>query len=205
MRRAVVVVLFLVSVSAWTAEFHVSPSGDDANPGTEAAPFQTLNAARDAARGVGEMVTVWVHDGIYRQETPLTLGADDSRSEAASLHFRAANPGKARIWGGRTLEPASFKPVKDDPRIPEAAREYTLRTDLAAAGIVELGNFPDQFRTPVTVPELFFNGLRMTLAQWPNTGWAEIESIVESGPASWRNHASDALGAFTYSGDYPSR
>src|SRR5690606_28241950 len=55
------------------------------------------------------------------------------------------------------------------------------------------------------VPELFFNGARMTLAQWPNEGWAEIETIVESGPAPWRNHASEALGVFTYSGDHQAR
>ena len=32
------------------ADFHVAPRGSDANPGTEAQPFATLQRARDAVR-----------------------------------------------------------------------------------------------------------------------------------------------------------
>jgi hypothetical protein len=77
--------------------------------------------------------------------------------------------------------------------------------DLTVQGIVELGTYPDNFRTAIPLPELFFNGKRMTVARWPNKGWAKIESIVESGPAPWRNHASGAPGSFTFSGDHPER
>ena len=35
------------------ATFHVAPQGSDANPGTQAQPFLSLGAARDAARKAG--------------------------------------------------------------------------------------------------------------------------------------------------------
>ena len=46
--------------------------------------------------------------------------------------------------------------------------------------------------------------MRMNLAGWPNEGWAVIDEVVESGPAPWRKHDSDALGVFTYKEDHPS-
>jgi hypothetical protein len=45
----------------------------------------------------------------------------------------------------------------------------------------------------------------MTLARWPNGDWAHVAAIVESGPAPWRNHASEALPVFEYEGDRPLR
>src|ERR1700679_331741 len=54
------------------AEFHVAPDGSDANPGTAARPFATLERARDAVRAqkVGgvpaDRLTVIIHGREYR-------------------------------------------------------------------------------------------------------------------------------------------
>ena len=208
MRLLVVGALVLCATGGWAVEFHVATTGSDTNAGTGAAPFASLAVARDAARAAGAPVTVWIHDGVYPLEASVSLAAEDSGTPDALVQYRAVNPGKARLSGGRALAPDSFAAVADEAalaRIPEAARAAVLRADLGALGITDLGTYPDQFRTAQPVPELFFNGERMTLAQWPNEGWAEIETVVESGPAPWRNHASDALGVFTYSGDQPAR
>ena len=50
--------------------FHVAVGGDDANPGTEAAPFATLAGARDAVRErirdvLTDDVVVEIHGGRY--------------------------------------------------------------------------------------------------------------------------------------------
>jgi hypothetical protein len=64
-------VLFLLASAA--AEFHVSPSGDDRNPGTLAKPFRTIGAGARAAQP-GDFVTV--HAGVYRERvTPPRGGA----------------------------------------------------------------------------------------------------------------------------------
>ncbi len=78
------------------------------------------------------------------------------------------------------------------------ARKKVLWANLGALGITNLGTFPDQFSGAALLPELFFNDERMTLARWPNDGWAGFTNVIESGPAEWRKHASDKLGQFEF-------
>src|SRR6266481_4415258 len=57
---------------AGEADFHVSPEGQDSNPGTAGAPFGTLGRARDAVRkkvsaGLTGDVRVLIRGGIYEQ------------------------------------------------------------------------------------------------------------------------------------------
>ena len=202
---AVLTMLVLMVSSASARELHVAPHGSDTQPGTEAEPLATLAAARDAARDAGEAVTVWLHDGVYTLDDTVAFTAEDSGTEPAPIHYRAANPGKAQLSGGVRLASAAFQPLEDELRVVEAARAAVRRIDLGALGVSNLGTYPDQFRTAQALPELFFNGERMTLARWPNEGWATIDTVVESGAAPWRKHASDALGVFSYTGDEPSR
>ena len=69
---ALLLVLVSIAGPLWAAEYYVSPSGSDSNPGTEAAPFATPNQAlREAASGD----TVILRQGTYvgeeiRFETP---------------------------------------------------------------------------------------------------------------------------------------
>lgn len=68
-------------------------SGADTNPGTEAAPFQTLARARDAARALptttGPRATINIRAGVYYLNETLALDARDS-----NVRFEAANTKK---------------------------------------------------------------------------------------------------------------
>ena len=50
--------------------FYVAPNGSDANPGTEAKPFATIEKARQAVRAVNKHMTgdivVVLRGGVYR-------------------------------------------------------------------------------------------------------------------------------------------
>ncbi|MCG3141122.1 MAG: hypothetical protein HDKAJFGB_02312 [Anaerolineae bacterium] len=197
-----------------TMDVHVARDGNDANPGTEEAPLASLTAARDALRAAraglpaSALATVWIHDGVYPLTESFVLEKQDSGTSQALIQFRAKNIGKVRLIGGRTIPTDAFTEITHAEtltRLPSVAHEATRRVDLGILGITDLGTFPDIFREPQPLPELFFNGNRMTLAQWPNEGWAEIDTIIESGPAPWRNHESDAIGVFTYKEDHPAR
>lgn len=61
-----------VSLAA-SADIWVSPTGDDANAGTESAPFRTLEHAVDVARTSTGTQTVHLADGTYRLTRPLVL------------------------------------------------------------------------------------------------------------------------------------
>jgi hypothetical protein len=57
-----------------THEFHVSPAGNDRNPGTESLPFATLSRAQLAVRHAKRNgpIHVWIGKGSYHLTAPLT-------------------------------------------------------------------------------------------------------------------------------------
>lgn len=209
MRNCILIGL-LVAMPGAFADFHVAANGGDKGPGTAEAPFATLNRARIAVLATKPThgATVWVHGGTYEFDEPLLFGAGDSGAPGAPVVYRAVQGEKVRLLGGRRIPPDAFAPVTDEgalARLPEEVRTAVMACDLALLGVGDIPAFPDAFLDPPMVPELFFNGDRMTLARWPNDEWATIAEVIESGPAPWRNHASDQPGTFRYEGDRPAR
>ena len=209
------VMFVLAAFPALAAEFHVAAGGDDTHAGTASAPFASLERARDAVRALKEGeafpeggVTVWLHRGVYPRLAAFVLEERDGGASNARVVYRAVPGDDVRLIGGREIASGAFQPVRDEAvlaRVDEAARGQVLVADLRALGISEYGNLPDAYGDPPAIPELFFDGQRMTLARWPNDGWAHIAEVIESGPAPWRNHASDQPGTFKYESDRPRR
>jgi hypothetical protein len=187
---------------ALALDIHVSPADGSA----------ALANARDAVRAAKQAgsldgpATVWLHGGIYAMPETFTLTPEDSGAPGFPVSYRAAPNESPRLVGGRLIPAAAFLPVAaTEPRIAQEARDRIRCADLKALGISEYGALPDRFEGPPPLPELFYNGERMTLARWPNEDWAHVAAVVESGPAPWRNHASDALPVFEYECDRPLR
>src|SRR5687768_432373 len=96
-----------VSAQSAFATFYVSPSGNDGNPGTEAAPFLTLERARTAVRsvnaGMSGPVTVYLRGGVYTLTSTVTFDAVDSGMNGFTVLY-AAYPGeKPVISGGQAI------------------------------------------------------------------------------------------------------
>jgi hypothetical protein len=201
----------LPGFNATAADLYVATTGTDANPGTEAKPFATLERARNAIRTLKkkEGSTVFVRTGAYQIAASFVLGPEDSGTANAPVVWQAAPRQEVRLFGGRTLPAKSFGPVTDKTvlnRLDLAARQKVLQADLRALGIKELGSYPDIFRGVPAVPELFFNDQRMTLARWPNEGWATMAGIIDSGTSSDPpSNAPPRPGTFEYTGDAPAR
>ncbi len=82
---------------ARATEFHVAPSGDDANPGTRRAPFRTIQRAAEAAQP-GDVVTV--HAGTYRERiNPPRGGLSDRRR----IVYQAARGERVEIKGSEVV------------------------------------------------------------------------------------------------------
>jgi hypothetical protein len=85
-------------VAAWLAlaavlhagEFHVAVSGNDANPGTSAAPFATVQRAEKSA-GPGD--TVFIHGGTYRMSESQIARTRRDRAHVTLLS-KSGTPGK---------------------------------------------------------------------------------------------------------------
>lgn len=172
MTRAALFVAVLAAASSLSArDLYVAPTGDDANPGSLEKPFATLERARDAARAIkSEPVTIWLRGGVYFRERTLALTAADSGTESTPVIWRAW-PGETVRWtGGRRI--SDFK----------AAGGKLLRCDLAAQGITDYGKLQARGFGRANLAaalELFFNGSPMTLARWPNRGWARVAAAPD--------------------------
>ena len=168
-----------------TPWFHVSPTGDDGNPGTSELPFRTLERARDALRERRRNeslpsggVAVVLRGGVYPHlNQSFSLAVEDSGTADTPIVYCAAPGEKPILRGGQAI--ANFVPTADNAagrRIPEAARGRVLQADLRAAGVKDFGRLRPRGRglgqlagmdEPAHL-ELFSAGVPMSLARWPN-------------------------------------
>ena len=102
--------LLLVTATAWAAvqtAFYVAPSGSDANPGTEAKPFATIEKARQAVRAVNKEMTgdivVVLRGGIYPIDRTIAFDADDSGTGGHNVIYRAQAGETPIISGGKPV------------------------------------------------------------------------------------------------------
>jgi hypothetical protein len=131
------------------AEFHVAPLGNDANPGTKAKPFATLERAQSAVRdskiqNPTSNIEVLVRGGTYELRQTLKLDATDSGTGKAPVVWRAYRNEKPILSGGGKI--TGFVPHEGS----------ILKADVRALG------FSRPFR------QLFFDGRRQEMARYPN-------------------------------------
>ena len=169
--RLLVSALAFTATAVFAADFYVAPTGDDANPGTQAKPFATLARARDEVRQLKqagplrEPVTVWVRGGIYSLPAGIKFEARDGGSATAPVTYRAWQQEKAILVGGRAI--TGFTPWKGQ----------ILKADVNGQGFKGV-----YFR------QLIFEGRRQHLARYPNFdpqnpyggGWAYTDGKLIS-------------------------
>ncbi len=179
---------FVVGTVGLAAEFYVAPTGSAEGRGTQAEPFGTLNAAQTAIRQArkertvkpDEPVTVYLLPGKYFLNDSFELGKEDSGTD-----FRSTTKFGAELIGGAEVPASAFKKV-DDPailnRLDSEAKDKILVADLDALNIPKTAEWAREFKgRPNAPPELFFNGDPMTIARWPNDGWAGFKTTLDSG------------------------
>jgi len=149
--------------------YFVSPTGDDANPGTQDQPFATLQRAQQAARQ--KRGDVFLRGGTYYLSAPLVFTAQDSGAKDAPVVFQNYRGEKAIISGGSRLDHLDWQTLKN--------------------GILQA-----KVPTDLQTEEIFVNGERQILARYPNfdpkaqyfDGFA-ADAISPERVARWTNPA----------------
>jgi hypothetical protein len=139
------------------SEIHLSPAGDDANPGTPTQPVATPQRAQALVRGLiagglSDAVEVIFAAGTYPLAQPLELRPEDSGTAAFPITWKAADGATAILSGGKRLTGPWTN-----------AGDGTWHLDLPGIG---LGPGQWNFR------QLFVNGSRATRARFPNASAA---------------------------------
>jgi hypothetical protein len=187
------------------AEFFVSPSGRDDQPGSEAKPFASLEKARDAVRGLRsnsreEAVTVWLMAGVHPRKTTFELTSADNDTT-----YRAKEPGKAVLNAAIEVPASAWKPVPpDNTRLDTAARGKVFQLSLDQLGVTHAKSFPSRFNDGGGLFDLYCGGEKQQLSRWPNTEDTKMKRVLDKGV--WTGQPKDKRGGvFEYDGDRPLR
>jgi hypothetical protein len=190
--------LFATGEALGQNQLHVSTFGDDrwsgllstANASKTDGPKRTLVGARDAIRALkrnnqlsNRGAIVNVQSGIYAITTTFDLNGEDAGAPGAPIIYKSVVPKGAQITGPRIRQ---WQPVTEPyrSRLDPSVRSKVVMTDLRMVGMNNMGEFPvrhwsgNSNAMPPTVPELFLNDRRMTLARWPNTGYTTVSSVT---------------------------
>jgi hypothetical protein len=127
--------LFAPLAALQAAEFHVSPFGNDADVGTKAKPFATLERARDAVRAdraadpqaAGRII---LDGGTYRLQRTLTFDLRDGAVEIiAAADARPIISGSAPLPGGWQRAPQDLARLQEKARgrvwVADVPRDWT--------------------------------------------------------------------------------
>jgi hypothetical protein len=174
--------------AAWSGDtkLFVAVDGQDAAPGTKNQPLATLYRALEMSRTLflekKSDITIYMRAGYYPLNRTLEWGAKELSSSTGKVTICAYNKESVHVTGGRMIE--GFTTVKDEAILQQLsveARVQVVQADLKALGITDCGTLTPRgfgrFIQPSSL-ELFFKDRPMTLARWPNNGWATISDTL---------------------------
>jgi hypothetical protein len=190
-------------------------------------PVRTLTKAAELARGYsGPLdIDIKIAGGTYQFiEQSFYLTGPDSGVNRTITYKPLISGAKVIISGGYTVSPSLFTLVTAGntliyDRLKPSAQGNVYQADVSMMGISFGTTLPNtwngravQNKYLPSIPELFFDNEKMTVARWPNksssssdssdpfgyTSMAYIESVVNSGSSSTRPPLGLTNGVFKY-------
>ncbi len=179
----------LYADQAPTYIFYVSPTGSDANPGTEAAPFKTLQQAQNVVRLLPDSayqnqdVYILLRGGTYRMQEPLVLNWTDSGRKGNNVVYRAY-PGETPVVSGAIQVPGPWTNVAGiwHASVPVGTATRQLYVNGNRAQRARTTFYPAGFRPNYTPLAPATNGIEYIQAPALNPpAWVD--------PTMWTNQA----------------
>jgi len=201
---------------SYGVEIAVSPNGSDTAAGTLAAPFATLDRARQkvtelVAAGLPTGgVVVWLRDGVHSLSATLSLGASESGSAGKPVVWRGYPGESPRVLGGVRLDPTAFSAITSSSpiysRLDPPAQAAVLQVSLSSVGVSDVGALVRRgfcgaaSKGPA---ELFVDGQAMTLARWPDKSQNDVATGLETAGAVdlFGDPSPDVTGHYVKSGE----
>ena len=182
------------------ADLYVSPDGSDEADGSFSHPLATIEKARDLVRAMDKTdkdgITVALKAGEYRLSS-LAFTVEDSGTENCPVTYCAYGDGEVVLNGGVSLDPVDFTAVTDEAtlaRLNSAAKQNVVCTDLTKLGLTAadwgklypVGEYGTAKKydgdTTGPVPcALYYNGVPMTTARYPDSGFLKVKGVVREG------------------------
>lgn len=137
---------------------YVSPSGNDANDGSENSPLATMKGARDKVRQIKSAgmpangITVAFREGSYKWTDTLEFTAEDSGEENAKIVYRSYPGEKAVFEAGIRIPGSEFTAVTNEDilmrwsnaKAKENIRQLDIKSYMAKAGYTNISDYYTQ-------------------------------------------------------------
>jgi len=189
-------------VTAAPYEVFVSPEGDDLNPGTVTLPFQTISHARDiaVANKTNDGMIITLLSGTYKISN-FSLTNKHSGSKTTPFIIRGKDGTSAILSGGIELKYENSKlcDVSDITAGIDSAYVSNIRKwSFDDLNITDTGFWSMDNIKKSQIAQLFCNDSLMQLAQWPDTGYTKIDSLIPTKPSSteFTRITGDSIGKF---------
>lgn len=137
--------------SVHSANYYISPKGDDKNEGKQQSPFLTIERAQKAVlENMNEDCTIWLADGFYEIEKSIIFDHANFGNTNYHIHVKAENGALPIISGGKFID--GWNKNKD------GLWEANLKIDKAPR-------------------ELFIGSKRATRARFPNADYLRVKKV----------------------------
>lgn len=171
---------FLALGVASGATIHVDPMASPGGDGSEMAPYDGLEGARDALRSQGPgRHEVLLHPGVYYRTKPFILEKTDSGTAENRVVWRAVSPLSVKLDGALRVPREGWeRPLPEElERIDAAAREFVVCIDLKGLNIKHCTPYPNRFAGRGGLLDLHAGDERQPLARWPD-GFPEKSALM---------------------------
>jgi hypothetical protein len=155
------ITFFLQTGLIFSADFYVSPKGNDSNTGTREKPFVSLERAKQEAetsfrKNPNEDCTIWFEDGKYNISKPVVFNAENFKNQTGNLFFKTLPDKNPIISGG--IEISGWQKIS----------EGLWKT-----------NLPEKYTNEKPPRELFVENQRAVRARFPNEGYLRVNKVGE--------------------------
>lgn len=158
--------------------------GSDTYAGTAENPVKSLNRAKELVREykksnhVGN-IEVIVKAGTYKLTSPIEFSELDSGTADGKITYRTE--GKV-VFSGATKLTSGFSKVTDKKVLSKLQNNVRENVRVADSSAINQDKLKIQYHPSYKIivpPELYFNGKKQTIAEWPNDGYAEYEEFID--------------------------
>ncbi len=183
--------------TAAAATLYVSPTGDDANPGTQDRPVRSLQRVRDLVRALNQDmagdIVVELAYGTYRLSSPLALTTRDSGTNGHDVIYRAAAGARPVVSGGVRVTGWRVSDAGRNIWFAAAPSGLSSTRQLYVDGARAMRA---RGRVPVslTATATGYRASADTMSRWRNQG--DVEFVYTGGNGLWSNGTS-GLGGWT--------
>jgi hypothetical protein len=183
--------------------YYVSPKGNDRHNGSEKAPFKTIEAAKEIARGQKGEVTIYLRSGEYRLDKTLIFTPQDGNKDKQLILL--SYPGEqAVICGGIQLQ-LKWQPYRNGIMRAKVTQKISIDMLTNNGNICHMARYPNFDSSAVR-----FNGTsaeatspeRVKTWENPSGGYLHAMHISDWGDFHYRITGKDENGMLKLEGGW---